>query len=168
MISSLSELPSNFRRLLVMVLVALTLGVSLGLGLVFISTSGTLSGITTHYQGDHSDDTGGIPDHYPMPVQELLITTHNHILTFTFIFGFLGGLIQLASRLKMKWKILLAAEPFISIIFTFGSMWGIRFVGSGFVWLMLISSGVMYFSFYIMIIVIIKELVFPKPTVTER
>lgn len=140
--------------------ITLTLGVSLGLLVVFITTSGLPSGIAVHYQGDNPDEIDLIPDKYPMPVKELLITTHNHILSFTFIFGFLGLLIQFSGKLNSKQKQLLGIEPFISIILTFGCMWGIRFLSGSFVWLMLISSVLMYASFFIMITIILWELMF--------
>lgn len=140
-------------------LITLAIGVTLGLLVVFVTTTGLPSGITVHYQGDNPDDVDLIPDKYPMPVKELLITTHNHILSFTFIFGFLGLLIQLSNKLNAKQKQLLGIEPFISIILTFGSMWGIRFLSGYFVWIMLLSSALMYVSFFIMITLILWELV---------
>ncbi len=157
---SLSAIPSPIGRILIAMVITLALGVSLGLMVVFITTTGLPSGITVHYQGDSPDDIDLIPDKYPMPIKELLITTHNHILSFTFIFGFLGLLIQLSSKLNSKQKQLLGIEPFISIILTFGSMWGIRFLSGSFVWLMLLSSAIMYISFYIMITIILWELMF--------
>ena len=155
---SLSVFPSPIRRILIAMVITLTIGVSLGLLVVFLTTSGLPSGITVHYQGDNPDDFDLIPDKYPMPVKELLITTHNHILGFTFIFGFLGLLIQLSSKLSSTQKQLLGIEPFISIILTFGSMWGIRFLSGSFVWLMLLSSVIMYGSFFVMITIILWEL----------
>ncbi len=156
---SLSTIPSPLRRILIAMLITLAIGVTLGLLVVFVTTTGLPSGITVHYQGDNPDDVDLIPDKYPMPVKELLITTHNHILSFTFIFGFLGLLIQLSNKLNAKQKQLLGIEPFISIILTFGSMWGIRFLSGYFVWIMLLSSALMYVSFFIMITLILWELV---------
>ncbi len=156
---SLSTIPSPLRRILTAMLITLAIGVTLGLLVVFVTTTGLPSGITVHYQGDNPDDVDLIPDKYPMPVKELLITTHNHILSFTFIFGFLGLLIQLSNKLNAKQKQLLGIEPFISIILTFGSMWGIRFLSGYFVWIMLLSSALMYVSFFIMITLILWELV---------
>ena len=156
---SLSTIPSPLRRILIAMLITLAIGVTLGLLVVFVTTTGLPSGITVHYQGDNPDDVDLIPDKYPMPVKELLITTHNHILSFTFIFGFLGLLIQLSNKLNGKQKQLLGIEPFISIILTFGSMWGIRFLSGYFVWIMLLCSALMYVSFFIMITLILWELV---------
>lgn len=156
----LSDIPTPVKRVLLGMIITLTIGVSLGLGLVFFTTSGLPGGITSHYQGDDPAAADLIPDKYPMPVKELLITTHNHILSFTFIFGFLAMLIQWSNRLKPNLKQLLGLEPFISIILTFGSMWGIRFISSAFVWVMLLSSVLLYSTFYLMITVIIWELVF--------
>ena len=156
MIPTLQHLPHSFKQLLMMMTLTLLLGVTMGLGLVMTTTGGDPSGIRDHYQGDVFVE-GQIPEHYPMPVQELLITTHNHILTFTFIFGFLAGVIQFSGRLTPRQKRFLSIEPFISIVVTFGSMWGIRFISNGFVFLMIISSVLMYLSFYTMATVIFVE-----------
>ncbi|MCF7796445.1 MAG: hypothetical protein K9N11_04310 [Lentisphaeria bacterium] len=155
---TLSQLPVTLKRVLLAMLITLTVGVSLGLSLVFFTTSAHPEGISRHYQGDQPVDELEIPEKYPMPVKELLITTHNHILTFTFIFGILGILIQFVSRLTPSMKQSLGLEPFLSILLTFGSMWGIRFIHSGFVWLMLASSMVMYLSFYLMVVLLVMDL----------
>ncbi|MCF7840559.1 MAG: hypothetical protein K9N22_07260 [Candidatus Marinimicrobia bacterium] len=155
---TLNTLPVTLKRVLLAMLITMTIGVSMGLGLVFITTSAQPDGITSHYQGDKPVDEFEIPEKYPMPVKELLITTHNHVLTFTFIFGILAVLIQFSSRLSRSMQQSLGLEPFLSILFTFGSMWGIRFIHSGFVWLMLASSTVMYLSFYIMVAVLVMDL----------
>jgi hypothetical protein len=154
----LAKLAHPMKQILIAMLVTLTIGVTLGLVTVFFTTTGQPDGIISHYQGDAPSDIDLIPDKYPMPVKELLITTHNHILSFTFIFGFLAFLIQMSSMLSSRLKQVLALEPFLSIILTFGSMWGIRFISGAFVWLMLLSSVILYLSFYIMIAIIIWEL----------
>lgn len=155
---TLNSLPVTLKRVLLAMLITLTVGVSMGLGLVFITTSAHPDGITSHYQGDKPADEFEIPEKYPMPVKELLITTHNHILTFTFIFGILAVLIQFSPRLSRSMQQSLGLEPFLSILITFGSMWGIRFIHSGFVWLMLASSTLMYLSFYFMVAVLMIDL----------
>ncbi|MCF7808945.1 MAG: hypothetical protein K9M49_04755 [Candidatus Marinimicrobia bacterium] len=159
---TLSSIPQPFKKILIAMVITLTLGVSLGLIVVFFTTTGLPDGIKAHYQGDDPNNVDLIPDKYPMPVKELLITTHNHILSFTFIFGFLGFLIQLSRTLSSSLRQLLGIEPFISIILTFGSMWAIRFLSGSFVWLMLLSSALMYISFFVMIAIILWELTYKR------
>ena len=155
---TLSDLSPAVKRILIAMLITLTIGVSLGLLVVFVTTTALPSGITAHYQGDNPEDIDLIPDNYPMPIKELLITTHNHILGFTFIFGFLGLLIQLSATPGPGLKQFLGLEPFVSIILTFGSMWGIRFLSGTFVWLMMFSSTLLYLSFYVMVAILLMEL----------
>jgi len=155
---SLAGLPKGFKRVLLAFLTTLTIGVTLGLGMVWMSTSGTADGLVSHYRGDDPATVEFIPEKYPMPIKELLITTHNHILSFTMIFGVLGVLIQYSRTLPSKWITFLSVEPFLSIVITFGSMWGIRFIHDGFFWLMLLSSSTLYLSFYTIIFIIIREL----------
>jgi hypothetical protein len=154
----IADWPKGLKQVTLAFLVTLTIGVSLGLAMVWISTSATPDGVVGHYRGDDPTVIELIPEKYPMPVKELLITTHNHILSFTMIFGVLGVLIQFSRKVPEKWVTFLSVEPFLSIVFTFGSMWGIRFVHDGFVWLMFLSSSFMYLSFYTMIFIIIREL----------
>ncbi len=155
---SLVDLPRGFKHVLFAFLITLTIGVTLGLGMVWMSTSATTEGVVSHYRGDDPAKVEFIPEKYPMPIKELLITTHNHILSFSMIFGVLGILIQFSSSLADNWIKFLSIEPFISIVVTFGSMWGIRYIHDGFVWLMFLSSSTLYLSFYMMIFVIVHNL----------
>jgi len=148
----LSALDKPVKNVLLAMLITLTLGVTLGLITVMLNTSGKPGEITAHYQGDDPASVELIPERYPMPVKQLLITTHNHILGFTFIFGFLGLLIQGVDKLSARMRQILGLEPFASIILTFGSMWGVRFISDHFVWVMMGSSILLYGSFYIMVI----------------
>ena len=150
--TSLSALDKPVKNVLLAMVITLTLGVTLGLITVLLNTAGKPGEITAHYQGDDPDEVGLIPERYPMPVKQLLITTHNHILGFTFIFGFLGLAVQGVEKLSARMRQILGLEPFISIVLTFGSMWGIRFISDHFVWLMMASSVLLYGSFYIMVI----------------
>lgn len=155
---SLAGFPKCLKQVILAFLITLTIGVTLGLGMVWMSTSTTADGIVSHYRGDDPVSSDLIPEKYPMPIKELLLTTHNHILSFTLIFGILGGLIQFSKKLSNNWIKFLSIEPFVSVVITFGSMWGIRFIHDGFVWLMFLSSGTLYLSFYSIIFVTIMEL----------
>jgi hypothetical protein len=81
---------------------------------------------------------------------ELLTTTHNHILGFSFIFFFTGAIFYFNSLIKGFWKIFLMTEPLISTVISFGSMWLVRYFGEGYIYLTMISAILMYISFFIM------------------
>ena len=150
--------PLGLKRVVIAFLLTMSIGVTLGIGMVWMSTTATADGIVKHYRGDDPAEIEFIPEKYPMPVKELLNTTHNHVLSFTMIFGALGVLLQFTSRLSARWKAFFSVEPFVSIVTTFGSMWGIRFVHDGFVWLMFLSSFCLYMSFYAIMLLIVREL----------
>lgn len=151
------------RTALAVALLVMTLGVSLGLVLVADTTGGSPSGTIAHFQGDSPTPEDPIPMAYPMPLKELLITTHNHIITFTFIFGVLLLILELSGAARdpriQRWM----WEPFVSIAVTFGSMWGIRYLHASFFYLMLLSSTLLYLSYYIIVGLILRALLKKNP-----
>ncbi len=96
------------------------------------------------------------------PISEMLITTHNHILGFSFIFFITGMIFYFNSIISGFWKSFLLIEPTISIVITFGSIWLMRFVHEDFVYLTILSSVILYLSFFIMAGVSAYELKFKK------
>ena len=53
-------------------------------------------------------------------------------------------------------------EPFISTIITFSSIWIMRYLNDSFVYLVMISSMLMYLCWSIMIIVSLYEIILKK------
>ena len=147
---SLYQLPAKLKLLLLLTVVNLTVGVGIGLYYVANTTELTSAGTTEHFSGSEIDAEFDIPEKYPKPVPELLITTHNHILSLTLIFLVIGGIFYFNSTITGGLKTILIAEPFISILITFGGIWLIRFVHPAFSYLVIISGILMYGCYFIM------------------
>ena len=158
----LQNLEREVKLFLAVFLTVLTIGVTVGLFYVYTTTTITTAGIADHYAGSEIKDEFDIPEDYPKPFSELLLTTHNHVITFSIIFFIIGSLFYYNSTIVGKWKLILIIEPLISTLLTFGSLWGIRYLSKSFVWLTVGSSLLLYVSFYIMAIILLYELLFKK------
>lgn len=156
----LSLLDKQLKTFLAVYLIILTIGVSIGLIYLNQTTSMTPKGAIERFNGSQTEaDDLDVPDKYPKPMSELLVSTHNHILGLSFIFFTVGFIFYFNSIIKGILKTILMLEPLISIIITFGSIWLIRFVDPAFVYLTFVSSILMYTGFYIMSIISIYELI---------
>ena len=154
----LSEHSKNIKFLLISFLLTLTIGVTIGLIFVMDSTHLTPNGTIEHYNGSAPNDEFDIPEHYPKPIKEMLMTTHSHIISFGLIFLALCFIFSQNSIVFGSLKTFLIIEPFISIIATFGGIWLLRFVHSNFVYLIIASGILMYFSFYFMVFISLVDL----------
>ena len=154
----LQQLPIKIKLLLFFTVLNLTFGVSIGLYYVANTTQLSPAGTTEHFSGSEIDAEFDIPEKYPKPVSELLITTHNHILSLTLIFLVIGGIFYFNSSITGGLKTILIAEPFISILSTFGGIWLIRFVHPAFSYLVIISGILMYGCYFTMAGVLLYEL----------
>ena len=166
----LFELDKALKNFLIAILFVLTTG--LGTGLIYLNytTDYTPKGVIQRYNGTNFEqemDDFDIPENYPKPISEILITTHNHILGFSFIFFITGFIFYFNSIINGFWKSFLLIEPPISIVITFGSIWLMRFVHENFVYLTICSSIILYFSFFLMASVSVYELKFKKITVSN-
>ena len=88
----------------------------------------------------------------------MLMTTHNHIISFAMIFGMIGLLFYFNSIITGMWKFVLMVEPLITTLITFGSIWGIRFIAPEFAYITMISGILMYLTYYIMVGIMLYEL----------
>ena len=154
----LHQLPAKLKLLLLLTVVNLTVGVGIGLYYVANTTELTPAGTAEHFSGSEIDAEFDIPEKYPKPVSELLITTHNHILSLSLIFLVIGGIFYFNNSITGGLKTILIAEPFISILITFGGIWLIRFVHPTFSYLVIISGIFMYGCYFIMVGVLLYEL----------
>ena len=154
----LYQLPRAIKLLLMLTVLNLTVGV--GIGLYYVSNTTHLSpeGTAEQFRGSSVDNNFDIPEKFPKPTSELLTTTHNHIISMTSIFFIMGGIFYFNSIITGFWKSFFIAEPFFSILATFGGIWLIRFIHSSFSYLVMVSGVLMYLSFFIMAGTIIYEL----------
>lgn len=160
--SKLYQLPDQLKKMIVALLFSLTFGVLIGLGFLYYTTSFSTKGAVERYNGSQLSDDLEIAENYPKPVSEIFITTHNHIIAFTLIFTIVCSIFYFSSILNNGLKTFLLIEPFISIIISFGSLWLMRFVNPNFVYLMALSSTLIYISYFTMTALILYEVLFKK------
>jgi hypothetical protein len=159
----LSVLDKDLRTFLAVYLIIVAIGVSIGLIYLSQTTSMTPKGTVERFNGSETEVAElDIPESYPKPIGELLLSTHNHILGLSFIFFSVGLIFYFNSIIKGMLKTVLMVEPLISIAVTFGSIWLIRFADPAFVYLTFLSSILMYTGFYIIVFISLYELIFRK------
>jgi hypothetical protein len=161
---SLYTWPPPLKVLLIGFLLLLTSGVSVGIIFLFTTTSFSATGTIEHYNGSplQSKDIFSVQDKYAKPVSEMLLTTHNHYIGFSFIFFILGGLLYFNSTIRGRLKNFLLIEPFISTWVTFTSIWVFRFINPNIVYITMIAALFTYLSFYFIVSILLYELCFKK------
>ena len=154
MISTLSSLEKPIKTLIALYLIVSSIGVSLGLSYVYLTTEMSPSGISDRYLGSDSDWEPRLPKTFI----DLVSHTHSHVVIFSIIFFILGALFSLNSIVKGAWKSFLMFEPFFSIVITFGGFFVLRLLGGLFSYVIIISSLLMYFCFYAMVFILLYDL----------
>lgn len=164
--NNLYQLNKNLKALYLSFLIVLSIGVGMGMIYIYLTTSMTIDGTETRYAGDNIPDNFDpdidVLENSPKSFLELVSHAHSHIVSFSFIFFLTALIFEKNSIVKGKWKFILMIEAFASILITFGGFFLIRYVDRSFSFLVIISSSLMYFSFYIMALICIYELVFIK------
>jgi hypothetical protein len=161
----LFQLEKKFKSFLLAFVLALTFGVVTGLIYLYYTTEYKPGEAIKRYNGSeimNLEEAMDIPEYYPKPISELLITTHTHVITFSFIFLCLGGIFYFNSIITGFFKQFLIIEPFVSTIISFSSLWAMRFVHPAFVYLTALSSTLIYLSYLIMVFVVLYELSLKK------
>ncbi len=159
---TLNELPRKVRYFLSAFLLLMTIGVTVGLVYVNQTTGMSGEGTKKHYAGSISEDEMDIPEKYPKGIEGMLLTTHTHLISFSFIFFFLGALFYMNSTILGGWKTFLMVEPFVSVLGSFGSIWGIRYFSPSFSMVTMVFGILTYISFYLIVVVIFYELLLKK------
>ena len=152
--NKLNQLSKNLKFLAIAYLLVLGIGVTMGLIYVAVTTSMTPSGAIEQYIGNDDDWD---PKH-PKEFIDLVSQTHQHIVMFSFIFLSVGFIFNRNSIIKGPLKLFLIIEPFISIIITFGGFFVLRYLTPNFVYVIIVSSTLMYACFYIMMFISIYDL----------
>ncbi|MEW6195517.1 MAG: hypothetical protein AB1521_10210 [Bacteroidota bacterium] len=160
-------LPKELKSFLLVFVVVILIGTGVGLVYLGTTTSYTPKGTIERFNGsdvpgENPADDFEIPEQYAKPVSEMLITTHNHIFGLSLAYFAIGIIFYFNSMIRGFWKSFLMVEPLISVVVTFGSIWLIRYIDKNFIYLTIISSTLMFVTFYIMCGVIIIELIFKK------
>ena len=128
------------------------------------TTSLSPEGAAERFRGSEEllEDDFDIKENYPKSLSEMLMTTHNHVIGFSFIFFTAGLIFYFNSTIKGFWKNFLLIEPFVSIILSFGSIWLMRFIDKSFVYVTIISAVIMYLSYFVMVAVSVYDLKIKK------
>ena len=136
----LQTFPKYVKLFIASFVVVLSIGYSTGLLFVRQTQSVSPDGIEQNYLGNEDIENVKVMK-FEKGAREMLTIIHTHILSMSFIFFFLGGLLAMTSIPK-RWKAFLMIEPFFSILITFG---GIYFMWMGVIWLkyIVMLSGVL-------------------------
>ena len=136
----LQTFPKYVKLFIASFVVILSIGYSTGLLFVRQTQSVSPDGIEQNYLGNEAIENVKVMK-FEKGAREMLTIIHTHILSMSFIFFFLGGLLAMTSIPK-RWKAFLMIEPFFSILLTFG---GIYFMWMGVTWLkyIVMLSGVL-------------------------
>lgn len=151
----LIDLNPMHKLLIKCVLICMSIGIILGIIYVSQNTSFQPESIQNYYNGSDLDDE--FIEVRGKSLNELLLTTHNHIISFTFIFVIISFLLSLCS-ISEGLKKFLIIEPFVSIIITFSMMFFIKYIDRNFVYVMIVSSSLMYTTYFVSVFIIFRNL----------
>lgn len=152
----LSSFPKEIKIFIAAFVVILSMGFFTGL--LFVSQTSTTSpeGIVENYNGNEEDEDADVMK-FKKSEREMLTIVHTHILSMSFVFFLLGGLVWL-TNLSKKLKLFLTVEPFLSVLLTFG---GIYFIWTGVLWMkyvVIFSGFLMIATFTISAILVLYQL----------
>ncbi len=158
----LQDLPREIKWFVATFVVVLSIGFFTGLAFVNHTSTAAPSGIEENYLGNEDDANAPIMK-FKKSEHEMLTIIHTHILSMSFIFFLLGGLVWIA-RLPKAWKLFLTVEPFLSVLLTFG---GIYFMWSGMLWMKYIvvfSGFLMTITYTVSAVLVLYQLAVKQPT----
>lgn len=132
--------PLYVKRFIAAFVVVLSIGYFTGLQFVRQTESDTPHGIEENYLGNEEVESVTVMK-FKKGEREMLTILHTHVLSISFIFFLLGGLVAITS-ISPKLKAFLMIEPFISIVLTFG---GIYLLWKGMLWMkwIVLLSGIL-------------------------
>lgn len=151
----LQTFPKYVKLFIASFVVVLSIGYSTGLLFVRQTQSVSPDGIEQNYLGNEDIENVKVMK-FEKGAREMLTIIHTHILSMSFIFFFLGGLLAMTSIPK-RWKAFLMIEPFFSILITFG---GIYFIWMGVIWLkyiVMLSGVLMTLAYFVSAGVVLYE-----------
>ena len=154
----LKDLDNTAKAFLASFLLTMQVGIFIGIGYIYFTTNLNPKGTIEHYNGSEIIENE-IPEEYPKSLESMILNTHAHVNSFAIISLLIGIIFYFNSIIGNKLKLLLLIEPFISIIITFSSMWLMRYLNEYFVYLVMISSFLMYICWSIMVMVSFYELI---------
>ena len=158
---NLYSLDKHLKYLLSSFLFVLGMGIFTGLIYINHTTGMDSKGTIERYNGSEAAEYE-IPESFPKEFESMILTTHEHIISFSIISFLIGIIFIFNTIIKGRFKHFLILEPFASILITFGSMWLMRYYNDFFVYILIPSSTLMYCCWYVRIGISVYELVFKK------
>ena len=155
---TLREQNDQVKMLILAFSICLVVGVTIGLVYVYATESTTAAGTVEHYRGSDVADDFDIPEKYPKTFEGMLLITHTHVIAFAIIFLILGLLWAMNSIVVGWWKLFFLVEPFVSVLITFLSLWGIRYISDSFSYMSVVFGVLTYASFYFMALIVMLEI----------
>lgn len=152
--------PKEIKIFIAAFVVVLSIGFFTGLLFVSETSSPSPDGVVENYNGNEEDVDAEVMK-FKKSERAMLTIVHTHILSMSFIFFLLGGLVWLA-KLPKKLKLFLTVEPFLSVVLTFG---GIYFIWAGILWMkyvVIFSGFLMTGTFTLSSFLVIYQLFFLK------
>lgn len=156
----LLSLPKEAKYFIATFIVVLSVGYFTGLLFVNQTETTNPSGIEENYLGNEEDVEANVMK-FKKGEREMLTIIHTHILSMSFIFFLLGG-IMFFTKLPTSLKMFLIIEPFFSILITFG---GIYFMWAGVIWMkyiVMISGILMTLIFTTSVLIALYQLLIKK------
>jgi len=150
----LNQFDKNIKSLLLVYLITLGIGMTFGLGYVYLTSEMNPSGMVEQYLGNDDEWEPKLPK----TIIDLVSNAHDHITMFSIIFLSIGLIFNQNSVVEGLWKKILMIEPFFSIIITFTGFFILRYITSQFAYIIMLSSGLMYICFYTMLFISIYDL----------
>ena len=146
---------------LIMFLITISAGIFTGLCYIYYTSNIAAGSIAERYAGTVVDEYE-IPENFPKSLENMIQTTHEHVNSFAIISLLIGLIFYFNTIISGNLKLFFMVEPFFSTMLTFLSLWLIRFSNISFAYLVIISSGLMYICWYVMILTSLYELIYKK------
>tara|TARA_Y100001968_G_scaffold286244_1_gene286825 strand:+ start:311 stop:793 length:483 start_codon:yes stop_codon:yes gene_type:complete len=156
--SKLPELEKNTKSIILSYLIVLGIGMTFGLSYVYLTSEMNPSGMVERYLGNNDEWEPKLAK----TLMDLVSHAHDHITMFSIVFLSLSLIFNQTSTINGFWKRFLIIEPFFSILITFTGFFALRYISSNFSYIIMLSSGLMYIAFYVMLFVCLYELIFIK------
>ncbi len=143
-------------------LLALSFGYFSGFKFVGRTMNYSPEGISQNYLGNEEDMRAELMK-FKKSENEVLTIIHTHVLSLSMIFLVLG-LLLFTTSLHPTLRNLLAIEPFVSLIVTFGGIW---LLWKGWYWVapvIMVSGILLNLSFVLAVLLLLWQLLFVKTT----
>lgn len=151
----LLKLPRGIRWFIISFVLVLSVGFYTGILFVSQTSSTSPAGIEENYLGNEEIENAEVMKFKKSP-REMLTIIHTHILSMSLIFFLLGALVWI-TRLPHGLKLFLTIEPFLSVLLTFGGIYGLW---AGIHWLtyvVVFSGFLMTVTFLISSIIVVIQ-----------